>query len=125
MLAQLFLQLFQGRTRSLRPAPQLVADKGEHFPTGLPFIRRGGGHGFPAGDGRRGWLVSGTNGDVVIALNQQALGRLRCPKQLVIVPGAAHLFEEPGTLEEVSRLPKGWFVRYLAPADDPSRPGRR
>ena len=60
-------------------------------------------------------LIVGGNDDVVIELNQQALGLLRCPKQLVIVPGATHLFEEPGTLEEVSRLAKEWFVRYLAP----------
>jgi putative phosphoribosyl transferase len=58
-------------------------------------------------------LIVGGNDDVVIELNEQALHRLRCPKQLVIVPGATHLFEEPGTLEEVARLAKEWFVRHL------------
>ena len=60
-------------------------------------------------------LIVGGNDDVVIELNEQALRPLRCPKQLVIVPGATHLFEEPGTLEEVARLAKEWFVQYLAP----------
>jgi putative phosphoribosyl transferase len=59
-------------------------------------------------------LIVGGNDDVVTELNEQALGRLQCPKQLVIVPGATHLFEEPGTLEEVARLAKEWFKRYLA-----------
>jgi putative phosphoribosyl transferase len=63
-------------------------------------------------------LIVGGNDDVVIQLNEQAHRRLRCPKQLVIVPGATHLFEEPGTLEEVARLAKEWFVRYLAPPDE-------
>jgi len=58
-------------------------------------------------------LIVGGNDDVVIELNEHALGRLQCPKQLVIVPGATHLFEEPGTLEEVARLAKEWFKRYL------------
>ena len=66
-------------------------------------------------------LIVGGNDDVVIELNEQALRLLRCPKQLVIVPGATHLFEEPGTLEEVSRLAKEWFVRHLARVDGPSR----
>ena len=61
-------------------------------------------------------LIVGGNDDVVIELNEQALRLLHCPKQLVIVPGATHLFEEPGTLEEVARLAKEWFVRHLAPS---------
>ncbi len=65
-------------------------------------------------------LIVGGNDDVVIELNEQALRRLRCPKSLVIVPGATHLFEEPGALEEVSRLAKEWFVRHLAPAGEPA-----
>jgi putative phosphoribosyl transferase len=52
-------------------------------------------------------LIVGGSDDVVIELNEQALRLLRCPKQLVIVPGATHLFEEPGALEEVARLAKG------------------
>jgi putative phosphoribosyl transferase len=61
-------------------------------------------------------LIVGGNDDVVIELNEKAFRLLRCPKELVIVPGATHLFEEPGTLEEVSRLAKEWFVRHLTPA---------
>lgn len=47
--------------------------------------------------------------DVVIELNRQAYEQLKAEKQLVIVPGATHLFEEPGTLEEVARLAANWF----------------
>jgi putative phosphoribosyl transferase len=60
-------------------------------------------------------LIVGGNDGVVVDLNEQALQRLRCPKQLVIIPGATHLFEEPGTLEEVARLARDWFVRHLRP----------
>ena len=70
-------------------------------------------------------LIVGGNDDVVIELNEQALRRLRCPKELVIVPGATHLFEEPGTLEEVARLAKEWFVRYLAPVGSSSGHGNQ
>ncbi len=58
-------------------------------------------------------LIVGGNDDVVIDLNVQAFRQLRCPKDLVVIPGAAHLFEEVGALEEVARLAKEWFVRHL------------
>jgi putative phosphoribosyl transferase len=58
-------------------------------------------------------LIVGGNDDLVKGLNEWALRLLRCPKKLVIVPGATHLFEEPGTLEEVARLAKRWFIRYV------------
>jgi putative phosphoribosyl transferase len=58
-------------------------------------------------------LIVGGNDDIVIQLNQQAYECLRCPKELVIVPGATHLFEEPGTLEQVAGLAQKWFVRHL------------
>jgi putative phosphoribosyl transferase len=61
-------------------------------------------------------LIVGGNDDVVLKLNRQALRLLRCPKELAVVPGASHLFEEPGTLAEVARLAKEWFLRHLAPA---------
>ena len=61
-------------------------------------------------------LMVGGNDDVVIELNQQAHARLVCPKELVIVPGATHLFEEPGTLEQVATLAANWFVRHLGKA---------
>jgi putative phosphoribosyl transferase len=64
-------------------------------------------------------LIVGGKDDVVLELNRQALRLLRCPKELVIVPGATHLFEEPGTLEEVARLAKEWFLRHLAAAGVP------
>jgi putative phosphoribosyl transferase len=57
-------------------------------------------------------IVGGRDGPV-IAMNEEALARLRCEKRLEIVPGATHLFEEPGTLEEVARLAAGWFTRHL------------
>jgi putative phosphoribosyl transferase len=58
-------------------------------------------------------LIVGGNDDVVIELNREAYTRLNGKKQLVIVPGATHLFEEPGTLEEVARLATDWFKQYL------------
>ncbi len=69
-------------------------------------------------------LIVGGNDDVVIDLNAKALRRLRCPKELVVVPGATHLFEEPGTLEEVARLAKRWFLHHLAPTAIPTGAAR-
>ena len=60
-------------------------------------------------------LIVGENDLPVIGMNREALEQLRTEKELEIVPGATHLFEEPGTLEEVSRLAAEWFVRYLNP----------
>ncbi len=65
-------------------------------------------------------LIVGGEDDIVIGLNEQAMRRLRCPKELVIVPGATHLFEEPGTLEEVARLAREWFLRHLTPHPAPA-----
>jgi dienelactone hydrolase len=58
-------------------------------------------------------LIVGGSDLPVIELNQQALALLRIEKQLVIVPGATHLFEEPGALDTVARLARDWFVRHL------------
>lgn len=58
-------------------------------------------------------LIVGGLDDVVIGLNQQAYAQLRCEKEIKIVPGATHLFEEPGTLETVAALAAGWFDRHL------------
>ena len=55
----------------------------------------------------------GGSDDVVIELNERALLALRCPKELVIVPGATHLFEEPGALDRVAALASGWFLAHL------------
>lgn len=54
----------------------------------------------------------------VIEMNEEAYAWLRCEKELQVIPGASHLFEEPGKLEEVARLAAGWFQKYLSP--DPS-----
>lgn len=59
-------------------------------------------------------LIVGGADEPVIEMNEAAMRRLGAPvKELVIVPGATHLFEEPGTLEEVARLAADWFERYL------------
>ncbi|MCC2640074.1 MAG: uncharacterized protein K0S45_487 [Nitrospira sp.] len=59
-------------------------------------------------------LLVGGHDRPVIGMNQEALAQLTsCPKELVIVPGATHLFEEPGTLEQVAEQALGWFQRYL------------
>jgi pimeloyl-ACP methyl ester carboxylesterase len=67
-------------------------------------------------------LIVGGNDLLVIDLNQEAYDQLKAGKKLVIVPGASHLFEEPGTLEEVARLAAEWFKRYLRPEQLPSSP---
>ncbi len=61
-------------------------------------------------------LIVGGNDVPVIELNKQAMRLISAQTQLVIVPGASHLFEEPGALEEVARLARDWFLRYLTPA---------
>ncbi|MEX2325369.1 MAG: alpha/beta family hydrolase [Gemmatimonadaceae bacterium] len=58
-------------------------------------------------------LIVGERDEQVIELNRQAMARMTAPVQLEIVPGATHLFEEPGTLEQVARLARDWFVRQL------------
>lgn len=60
-------------------------------------------------------LIVGGRDDVVIELNRQAYSRMKCEKQLEIVPNATHLFEEPGTLETVAASAAGWFGRHLTP----------
>ena len=61
-------------------------------------------------------LVVGGDDVPVIRLNEQAYAELRCEKRLEIVPGASHLFEEPGALEKVAGLATAWFVRHLGAA---------
>lgn len=58
-------------------------------------------------------LIVGGNDAPVIGMNQEALELLRVEKEMKIVPGATHLFEEPGALEQVARLAADWFTRYL------------
>jgi pimeloyl-ACP methyl ester carboxylesterase len=59
-------------------------------------------------------LIVGSQDPVVIELNEQALQLLQCEARLEIVPGATHLFEEPGTLDQVAALALRWFRRWLA-----------
>jgi putative phosphoribosyl transferase len=60
-------------------------------------------------------LVVGGADHVVLELNRRALEQLRMEKQLVVVPDAGHLFEEPGALEQVASLAADWFSRHLGP----------
>jgi putative phosphoribosyl transferase len=62
-------------------------------------------------------LIVGGLDDVVIRLNEQAYDQLRCEKELKIVPGATHLFEETGTLETVAAMATGWFAKKMNPAN--------
>jgi putative phosphoribosyl transferase len=62
-------------------------------------------------------LIVGGDDHGVIELNQEAYGHLRCARELSIVPGATHLFEEPGTLETVCELAAQWFLRHLVRAE--------
>ena len=62
-------------------------------------------------------LIVGGNDAPVIELNRRAYDRLREPKRLEILPGATHLFEEAGALDQVAALAIEWFRQYLAPAD--------
>lgn len=59
-------------------------------------------------------LIVGGDDDVVLQLNRAALAQMRCESALQVVPGATHLFEEPGTLERVAALAAAWFDRHLA-----------
>ena len=62
-------------------------------------------------------LIVGSHDEIVLDLNREARRLLRTTSELAVVPGATHLFEEPGALEEVSRLAGGWFERYLRRGD--------
>ncbi len=64
-------------------------------------------------------LIVGGNDEQVLELNRQAYERLTCLRQLVVVPGATHLFPEPGALEEVARLARDWFLEYLVASVSP------
>ena len=71
-------------------------------------------------------LIVGGHDQGVLSLNRRALAQLACEARLEIVPGATHLFEEPGTLEEVASLAARWFVEHLDPtASKGVHPGAR
>jgi pimeloyl-ACP methyl ester carboxylesterase len=61
-------------------------------------------------------LIVGAHDQAVIPLNEKALAALRCEKKLELVPGATHLFEESGALEQVAALARDWFVEHLGSA---------
>ena len=63
-------------------------------------------------------LIVGGNDLQVVDLNLWAFAQLHCEKQLVMVPSATHLFKEPGTLDEVARLAREWFLRYLVTTEE-------
>jgi dienelactone hydrolase len=65
-------------------------------------------------------LIVGADDPQVITLNRQAYAHLQCTKALEIVPGATHLFEEPGTLEQVAALAADWFRRWLGGTERPA-----
>lgn len=58
-------------------------------------------------------LIVGERDEIVLELNEEALGQLRCKKELAVVPGATHLFEERGALENVADLASTWFLQHL------------
>ena len=58
-------------------------------------------------------LIAGGDDVPVIGMNREAYDQMTCERRMEIVPGASHLFEEPGTLERVAQLARDWFVRYL------------
>jgi putative phosphoribosyl transferase len=59
-------------------------------------------------------LIVGGNDDIVIELNEMARDQIRCEVKLEIIPGATHLFEEPGALEQVAKLASDWFLLCLS-----------
>jgi putative phosphoribosyl transferase len=61
-------------------------------------------------------LIVGSRDEAVLELNRHAYARLACAKRLLVVHGASHLFEEPGTLEEAGRAAAAWFGEHLSPA---------
>lgn len=61
-------------------------------------------------------LIVGSRDELVLAENRRAAGQLHCENRLAVVPGATHLFEEPGTLEYVASLARDWFTGHLAAA---------
>jgi predicted alpha/beta-hydrolase family hydrolase len=65
-------------------------------------------------------LIVGGHDEVVLRLNREAAAVLRCPHRIEVVPGATHLFEEPGALDQVASLAVDWFLQHLArmPPDD-------
>lgn len=70
-------------------------------------------------------LVVGGEDHACIPLNEQAAEAMTCEHELRVVPGATHLFEEPGTLDQVVELAAGWFTRWLDQGSSPASSSRR
>ncbi len=70
-------------------------------------------------------LIVGGDDTTVIELNEQALKQMRTECKIIIVPGASHLFEEPGKLEEVASLATDWFLQHLTKEVKERRPHRQ
>lgn len=107
-----------GASTGAAAALQLAAAEPERISA---VVSRGGrpdlaGHAALAGVRAPTLLIVGGLDTEVLALNEDALRRLTCPKELAVVPGATHLFDEPGTLERVAALAAAWFSRHLAAA---------
>jgi putative phosphoribosyl transferase len=66
-------------------------------------------------------LIVGGSDEMVLELNRQAERQLRCETQLAVVPGATHLFEEPGALDQVADLALAWFERFARPGPEPAQ----
>ena len=63
-------------------------------------------------------LIVGSYDEMVLSLNNEAYDKMGCVKDIRIIPGATHLFEEPRKLEAVAQLSKDWFTKYLCTADE-------
>jgi pimeloyl-ACP methyl ester carboxylesterase len=103
-------------------AAALVAASGLPEGTIAAVVSRGGRPDL-AGAALRGvrcptLLIVGGDDDAVIGLNEEARAKMTSPTELAIVPGATHLFEEPGTLEQVADLAASWFCSHLAQPGD-------
>jgi putative phosphoribosyl transferase len=70
-------------------------------------------------------LIVGGRDEHVLELNRSALSELRCERELAVIPGATHLFEEPGALETVATLARDWFKTHPRTPAAPVRPGQR
>jgi putative phosphoribosyl transferase len=94
-------------------------ESGRSYPSIAAVVSRGGRPDLAGASALHGvtaptLLIVGGNDAEVIDLNRQAFAELHCPRELAIIPGATHLFEEPGALEEVARLATVWFAGCFA-----------
>jgi putative phosphoribosyl transferase len=103
-----------GASTGAAAALQAAASLGDRI---FAVVSRGGrpdltGPGLPAVKAPT-LLIVGGNDELVLELNREAQRQMRCPNELVVIPGATHLFEEPGALEAVAEHARDWFVRQL------------